>query len=351
MLGQRAKEWGLVDAVVKPQQFDDYVRKRAEQLAQSSDRLAGGHGVSLTPLRRTIDGDGYHYEYVDVQLDHKAMTATFTVRAPGSVSEKNLDEIVGAGAGWWPLQMSRELDDAILSLRTNELELGLWLLKTTGNCEAVGAIDRRIMEHQGHWFVREVLGMMRRTFARLDVSSRSIYAVVEPASCFAGSLLELALAADRVYMLDVAEDQSAPSVMLSEMNFGGLPMVNQISRLSARFYQASETLEGLRARVGVPLAAREALELGLITFAPDELDWVDELRQAIEGRTALSPDALTGLEANLRFGLPETMETRIFGRLSAWQNWIFNRPNAVGETGALKVYGTGNRPKFSKERV
>ncbi len=356
LLGQRAKEWGLVDEVVKPQQFSDYVRKRAEHLAQSSDPFAGAHGVTLTPLKRTIDGDGYHYEYVDVQLDHKAMTATFTVRAPQTVSEKTvsentLDEIVGAGANWWPLQMSRELDDAILSLRTNELELGLWLLKTTGSCQAVMAIDRQIVEHQGHWFVREVLGMMRRTFARLDVSSRSIFAVVERASCFAGSLLELALAADRAYMLDIGEDPGAPSVMLSEMNFGALPMVNQLSRLAARFYQASKTLEALQARVGVPLAAREALELGLITFAPDELDWADELRQAIEVRTALSPDALTGLEANLRFGLPETMETRIFGRLSAWQNWIFNRPNAVGETGALKVYGTGTRPRFTKERV
>ncbi len=317
---------------------------------ESSDRPAGAQGVTLTPLKRTVDGEGYHYEYVDVQLDRKAVTATFTVRAPQSVSAKSLDEIVAAGAGWWPLQMSRELDDAILSLRANELELGLWLLKTTGNFEAMLAIDRQIVEHRNHWFVREVLGMLRRTFARLDVSSRSLYAVVEPESCFAGSLLELALAADRVYMLDLAEGDG-PRVMLSEMNFGPLPMVNQLSRIAARFYQASETMEGFEARVGAPLSAREALELGLVTFAPDELDWADELRQAIEARTALSPDALTGLEANLRFGLPETMETRIFGRLSAWQNWIFNRPNAVGETGALKVYGTGNRPKFNKERV
>jgi benzoyl-CoA-dihydrodiol lyase len=337
--------------VVKPQQFGEYVRKRAEELAQSSDRPAGARGVTFTPLKRSIDGDGYHYEYVDVQLDRKAMTAAFTVRAPHSVSEKTMDEIVGVGASWWPLQMSRELDDAILSLRTNELELGLWLLKTSGNFEAVLAIDRQIVEHRSHWFVREVLGMLRRTFARLDVSSRSIYAVVEPESCFAGSLLELALAADRVYMLDLAEGEGGASVMLSEMNFGPLPMVNQLSRIAARFYQASETIEALHGRVGVPLAGREALELGLVTFTPDELDWADELRQAIEGRTALSPDALTGLEANLRFGLPETMETRIFGRLSAWQNWIFNRPNAVGPTGALTVYGTGNRPKFSKERV
>jgi benzoyl-CoA-dihydrodiol lyase len=349
--GQRAKEWLLVDEVVKPQQFREFVRKRAERLAQGSDRPTGVQGVTLAPLKRTVDAEGYHYQYLDVQLDRKAMTATFTVRAPQGVSEKTLDEIVGAGGSWWPMQMSRELDDAILSLRTNELELGLWLLKATGYIEAVLAIDRQIMEHRSHWFVREVLGMMRRTFARLDVSSRSIYAVVEPGSCFAGSLLELALAADRVYMLDLTEGDRAPSVALSEMNFGLLPMVNQVSRIAARFYQASETIEALRGRIGAPLSARKALELGLVTFAPDELDWADELRQAIEGRTALSPDALTGLEANLRFGPPETMETRIFGRLSAWQNWIFNRPNVVGPTGALKVYGTGTRPKFDKERV
>ncbi len=349
--GQRAKEWGLVDAVVKPQEFGEYVRGRAGQLVESSARPAGPPGIALTPLKRTIDAAGYHYESVDVQLDRDAQVATITVRAPTSVSEITPNEIVAAGANWWPLQMSRELDDAILSLRTNELELGLWILKTTGSPEAVLTIDRLVMEHQNHWFVREVMGTMRRTFARLDVSSRSMYAVVESGSCFAGSLLELALAADRVYMLDLAEGEGAPAVMLSEMNFGALPAVNQISRIAARFCQASEAIEALRDRIGVPLSAREALELGLATFAPDELDWADELRQAIEARVALSPDALTGLEGNLRFGLPETMETRIFGRLSAWQNWIFTRPNAVGPAGALKVYGTGSRPKFDRERV
>jgi benzoyl-CoA-dihydrodiol lyase len=349
--GQRAKEWGLVDEVVKPQQFGEYVRKRAEQLAQPSDRPARAQGVTLPPLKRTIDGEGYHYEYVDVRFDRQAMTAAITVRAPQSIAEKTLEQIVAAGASWWPLQMSRELDDAILSLRANELELGLWLLKTTGDFEAVLAIDRQLVEHRSHWFVREVRGMMRRTLARLDVSARSIYALVEPESCFAGSLFELALAGDRVYMLDLPEGDGAPSLMLSEMNFGPLPMVNHLSRIAARFHQASQAIETLHGRIGVPLSAREALELGLVTFAPDELDWADELRQAIESRSALSPDALTGLEANLRFGLPETMETRIFGRLSAWQNWIFNRPNAVGSTGALKVYGTGSRPKFDKERV
>jgi benzoyl-CoA-dihydrodiol lyase len=243
--------------------------------------------------------------------------------------------------------MSRELDDAILSLRTNELELGLWILKTSGNPDNVLAIDRQIVDHQSHWFVREVLGMLRRTLARLEVSSRSMYAVIEPGSCFAGSLLELALAADRVYMLDPA-DGVAPAIALSELNFGALPTVGHVSRIDARFYGKGEAL---RSRIGERLSPREALNLGLVTFAPDDLDWADELRQAIESRGALSPDALTGLESNLRFGLPETMQTRIFGRLSAWQNWIFTRPNAVGPTGALKVYGTGTRPKFNKERV
>jgi len=336
---------------VKPQQFAEFVGKRASELAQSSDRPAAAEGVPLTPLKRTIDSEGYHYEFVDVQLDRKALTATFTVRAPESVSETTLDQIVAAGANWWPLQMARELDDAILSLRTNELEIGLWILKTAGNPDTVLAVDRLIIDNQNHWFVREALGMMRRTFARLEVSSRSIYAIADQGSCFAGSLLELALAADRLYMLDLQEGDNVPALTLSGMNFGPLPMVNHLSRIAARFYQSSDAVEGLRARIGTPLSARDALDLGLVTFAPDDLDWDDELRQAIEGRTALSPDALTGLEANLRFGLPETLETRIFGRLSAWQNWIFIRPNAVGPTGALKVYGSGSKAKFNKERV
>ena len=349
--GQRAKDWNLVDAIVKPQQFDDSVRKRAQELAASSDRPSASQGITLTPLQRVIDAEGYHYGFVDVQLDRQARTAAFTVRAPERVSEHTIEEIVAAGAGWWPLQMSRELDDAILSLRTNELDLGLWILKTAGNPGAAIAIDNLILEHRSHWFVREVLGMMRRTFARLDVSSRSMYAVAESGSCFAGSLLELAMAADRVYMLDLPVGEGGPSFTLSEMNFGPLPMVNRLGRIAARFHESPDAIEKLHRRIGVGLAAPEALELGLVTFAPDDLDWADELRQAIEGRTALSPDALTGLEANLRFGNRETMETRIFARLSAWQNWIFIRPNAVGPTGALKVYGTGARPKFDNQRV
>lgn len=339
--GQRAKDWGFVDEIVKPQQFTEFVRKRAEHLAQSSGWPADAKGVTLSPLHRSIDAEGYHYQYVDVRFDRVASTATFTIRAPETAQEMVMD------ASWWPLQMARELDDAILSLRTNELELGLWILKTSGNAENVLAIDRQLIEHRSNWFVREVVGMLRRTMARLEVSSRSFYAVVEPGSCFAGTLLELALAADRVYMLD---DESN-SIRLSELNFGAFPTVSQVSRIEARFYGSTDAIARLRARTGAPLSAREAADLGLVTFAPDDLDWADELRQAIEARAALSPDALTGLEANVRFGLPETMETRIFGRLSAWQNWIFIRPNAVGPTGALKVYGTGARPKFDKERI
>ncbi len=347
--GQRAREWRLVDAAVRTQEFATYVKQRAAALAEQSDRPAGAAGVALTPLERTFDEAGLHYEHVDVQLDRTARTATITVRAPESVPELSIDGALAAGAAWWPLQMARELDDAILSLRTNELELGLWIFKTTGNAAAVVAIDHFILDHQDNWFVREVLGMMRRTFARLDVSSRSMYALVEPGTCFAGTLLELALAADRTYMLDDPDRQ--PAITLSAMNFGPLPMVNQRARLAARFGDETTALDALRGRVGDTLPAREALDAGLVTAAPDGLDWDDEVRQAIESRTALSPDALTGLESNLRFGLPETPETRVFGRLSAWQNWIFIRPNAVGPSGALKVYGSGAPSKFNWERV
>ncbi len=349
--GQRAKEWRLVDEVVKPQQFADHIKKRAAQLAEMSDRPTNTKGVVLTPLKRRVDEAGLHYEYVDVQLNREARTATLTVRAPESVTESSLEKALAAGADWWPLQMARELDDAILILRTSELELGLWIIKTSGNPDAVLAIDEFILQHLDNWFVREVLGMMRRTFARLDVTSRSIFAIAEPGSCFAGSLLELALAADRIYMRDAQDGESIATMALSKMNFGPLPMVNRLSRLAARFYQDAEQLDKLRGKIGAKLPVKGALDAGLVTAAPDDLDWEDEIRQAIESRTALSPYALTGLEANLRFGGAETLETRVFGRLSAWQNWIFIRPNAVGANGALKVYGTGAPVKFNWERV
>ena len=348
--GQRAKDWRLVDEVVKPQQFAEHVKQRALKLAELSDRPVGAIGVSLPPLEKETDEAGLHYKHVDVQFNRAARTATITVRVAKSVDTQTAEKAYAAGANWWPLQMARELDDAILSLRTNELELGLWVLKTAGNPDAVLAMDKFILSHQDNWFVREVLGMMRRTFARLEVTSRSIYAVVEPGSCFAGTLLELALAADRIYMRDT-EEGDRTTMTLSEMNFGPLPMVNRLSRLAARFYEDAAQIESLRSQIGKKLSPREALDAGLVTAAPDDLDWEDEIRQAMESRAAQSPDALTGLEANLRFGPKETTETRIFGRLSAWQNWIFIRPNAIGPNGALKVYGTGAPVKFDCEKV
>jgi len=349
--GQRAKDWGLVDAVVKTQQFAEHVKRRAAELAQGSARPADTKGVVLSPLKRTIDEDGWHYETVEAVVNRSSRTVTITMKAPEVVSSQTVERVTELGAEWWPLKMARELDDAILSLRTNELELGLWILKTSGDAKAMLAMDEFILTNAQNWFVREVLGMMRRTFTRLDVTSRSMYAVIEPGSCFAGTLLELAMAADRVYMLDTQEGEARATVVLSEMNFGPLPMVNQLSRLEARFYQDRQRINDLHAHVGQQLAPPEAVETGLVTAAPDDLDWQDELRTAIESRVALSPDALTGLEANLRFGLPETMETRVFGRLSAWQNWIFIRPNAVGPSGALKVYGSGSPVKFNWEKV
>jgi benzoyl-CoA-dihydrodiol lyase len=349
--GQRAKDWRLVDEIAKPQQFAEHVKRRAQKLAEQSDRPADASGVTLTPLHRVIDDLGIHYSYVDAQVNREARTVTLTVRAPESVEPPSVKSALAAGATWWPLQMARELDDAILSLRTNEPELGLWLIKTAGNPDAVMAFDDFVASHQDHWFIRETLGMMRRTLARLDVTSRSMYAIIEPGSCFAGTLIELALASDRIFMLDTQEAEHPALIMLSKLNFGGLPMPNHLSRLAARFYQDETWLESLRAKIGTRLSVAEALEAGLVTLAPDDLDWEDELRQAIESRAALSPDGLTGLEANLRFGPDETMETRVFGRLTAWQNWIFIRPNAVGANGALKVYGTGAPVKFNWERV
>jgi benzoyl-CoA-dihydrodiol lyase len=349
--GQRAKEWGLVDEIVKPQQFAEHVKKRALELAEKSDRPVGIKGVALKPLRRAVDEAGLHYEFVDVQVNRQARTATLTVRAPQSAAANSVENVFALGCDWWPLQMARELDDAVLTLRTSELDLGLWIIKTTGNIDAVLAIDEFLWQHQNNWFVREVLGMVRRTFARIDVTSRSVYAIVEPGSCFAGTLLELAFASDRIYMRDTQEGETNSRIALSRLNFGALPMVNHLGRLEARFYQDAARIEKLRERIGAKLEPREALEAGLVTSAPDDLDWEDEIRQAIESRAALSPDALSGLEANVRFGVTETLETRIFGRLSAWQNWIFVRPNAVGANGALKVYGTGAPVRFNWERV
>jgi len=349
--GQRAKDWRLIDHLAKPAQFAEAVKRRALELAAVSDRPSEAKGVRLSLLSRTLDAVGIHYEFVDVQIDRNSRRATITVSAPQHTQPSELADIFARGANWWPLQMARELDDAILMLRTNELDVGTWLLKTQGDADFVLAVDAVLAQHQHNWFVREVIGMLRRTLARLDVSSRTLFALVEPGSCFAGTLLELALAADRIYMLQSEEENAAAHLHLSPLNFDTYPMVTHLSRLERRFSQDAGTLDQARAAIGHPLDPTEAQELGLVTATPDELDWDDEIRIALEERASLSPDALTGMEANLRFGGNETMESRIFGRLSAWQNWIFIRPNAVGELGALKVYGTGNKAKFSWERV
>ena len=346
----RAKQWKLVDHIARPQQFAEAVKARVSALAAQSSRPGTGRGVALTPLTRSIDDAGYHYGNVDVAIDRKARTATLTVSAPAQPQPQDLAGIHAAGAQWWPLQMARELDDAILMLRTNDLDIGTWVLKTRGDEKAVLACDAALTRHRDDWFVREAGGFLRRTLARLDVSSRTLFAVIDQGSCFAGTLAELAFAADRSYMLQLPEGDG-PAMVLSDMNFGPVPMVNGVSRIANRFCGEAEPVEAARAQAGIRLDATTASGLGLVTYAPDDIDWSEEVRIAIEERTSLSPDALTGMEASLRFTGPETMQTRIFGRLSAWQNWVFQRPNAVGAEGALKRFGSGTRASFDWERV
>lgn len=353
--GQKAVDWKLVDAIAKPAVFQQAVRDRALALGAQTQRpgpAANEKGVKLTPIERTVDAAGVHYATVDVQIDRAKRAVAIVAKAPTTSLPTDVAGIVAAGASWWPLQFARELDDAILHLRTNEPELGTWLLKTQGDAEAVLAADRTLIANQHHWFVRETIGLLRRTFARLDVSSRSLFALIEPGSCFAGSFLEFALAADRAYALALPDDPAqAPKLTVGEANVGLLPMITGQSRLARRFYDDAGSIDAVLAKKGQPLDADAALALGLVTAAPDDIDWADEIRLAIEERAAMSPDALTGLEANLRFNGPENMLTRIFGRLSAWQNWIFIRPNAVGEKGALKVYGKGEKAQFDANRV
>ena len=353
---ERAKEWRLVDHVAKPQAFAQAVQARALELARQSDRPDDAKGVALTPLKRNVDDAGYHYGHVEVGIDRAARNATITVRGPQGPQPESIKAMLAQGDAWWPLAMARELDDAILLLRTNDAEVGTWVLKTQGSVEAVLAADKFLAANQTHWFVRETLGFLRRTFSRIDVASRSLIALVDSGSCFAGTLAELALAADRSYMLELPDDPAAsqpatPKIALSALNFGPYEMANHRTRIATRFCDEEIPIERCRSALGEPLDANAARELGLVTITPDELDWADEIRLAIEERASQSPDALTAMEASLRFAGSETMETRIFGRLTAWQNWVFNRPNAVGEQGALKVYGSGSKPKFNWERV
>ena len=350
--GQKAKDWKLVDEIAKPAVFTQAVQDHAMKLAALSNRPNQAQGVKLTPLSRKIEADRVHYEFVSITIDRTARTATLLVQAPTTAPATDIAAIEAQGVHWWPLQMTRELDDAILHLRTNEIEIGTWLLKTSGDANYVLAADAAIVAHQSHWLVRETLGLMRRTFARIDVSSRSLFALIDENTCFAGCLAEFAFMADRTYMLSLPDSpEQAPKLTLSAMNFGLLPMITGQSRIARRFYDDAASIAAVHARVGEALHAEDAMSLGLITADLDDIDWADEIRLALEERASMSPDALTGLEANLRFNGKENMATRVFGRLSAWQNWIFIRPNAVGESGALKVYGSGSKAKFNFERI
>ncbi len=350
--GQKAKDWRLVDEIVKPAVFGDKIRERAQQLAQGSDRPDNAQGVALPPLQRSVEENALRYPNVTVEIDRAGRTATFTVKGPSGQQPSSIADIEAAGASWYPLAMGRELDDAILSMRTNELDIGIWLIKTEGDASAVLAMDATLDEHRNHWLVRETIGLLRRTFSRLDVSSRSLFALIEAGSCFAGSFLEMALACDRSYQQVLPDEaERAPKIAVDETNFGFFPMATGETRLQRRFYNEQPALDAVRAAIGSSLDGDSALALGLITAAPDDLDWNDEIRIALEERAAMSPDALTGLEANLRFNSQENMLTRIFGRLTAWQNWIFQRPNAVGDKGALKTYGKGDKAQFDWNRV
>jgi benzoyl-CoA-dihydrodiol lyase len=350
--GAKAREWRLVDDIAKPAVFAQKVQERALQLAQQSDRPADAKGVALPPLHRTVEADALRYGHVTVEIDRSRRTATWTVHAPTGAQPTDIAGIQAAGAAWYPLAMARELEDAILSMRTNELDIGTWLVKTQGDAAAVQALDATLLANQNHWLVRETIGLLRRTFSRLDVSSRSLFALIEPGSCFTGTLLELALACDRSYHLALPDDEArAPKIALGEANFSLYPMITGQTRLARRFYGEAQPLDAARQAIGQALDADAAFALGLVTSNPDDIDWTDEVRIAIEERVAMSPDALTGMEANLRFNGPENMFTRVFGRLTAWQNWIFQRPNAVGEKGALKVYGKGEKSVFDWTRV
>ena len=352
--GQRAVDWRLVDEVVPRSKLDEAVKRRAAEMAARSDRPQDAKGIVLTPLARAIDGDHIAYSTVTCAIDRVRGVAEITIAGPTTPPPATVEGIQAAGVGFWPLALARELDDLILHLRANEEEIGIWIFRSEGSRDLVEAHDRALQDHAGNWLVREIRLYLKRTFKRLDVSSRSVFALIEPGSCFVGTLLELVLAADRSYMLDGVLEGTAgkpAAVRLTGMNFGAYPMVNGLTRLVSRFLGEPERALDLKRRLGEDLEAAAAGEAGLVTFTPDDIDWADEVRIGIEARAAFSPDALTGMEASLRFGGPETLESKIFSRLSAWQNWIFQRPNAVGDKGALRVYGTGQRSEFDRRRV
>ena len=351
--GRRALEWGLVDELVPRSRFQKTVMERAAELAARSDRPPVSGGIELTPLAREIDGDLLRYEQLTVAIDRARRLAEFHIEGPSAPQPRSPEAIAAADVVYWPLALARALDDAMLHLRLNEGTIGTWLLRTIGDPRAVASVDETLLRHADDWLAREITLFLRRTLKRLDLSARSIVALIEPGSCFSGTLLEFALASDRSYMLDgvFVDGQEPPVVRLTGMNFGPLLMSNGLTRLATRFLADPGHLVRLQEQAGAGLDGAAAVDLGLVTFAPDAIDWEDEVRIALEARAAFSPDALTGLEANLRFAGPETMETKIFARLSAWQNWIFQRENAAGEAGALRRYGSGQQPEYRWERT
>ena len=354
MRGKRAVKWKLIDELIPRSKFIEKVKERALEFAAKSSRPENEKGIILTPLNRKIEEDRIIYDHLSIEFERQSGIVNLTVHAPEGDLPSTPESIQAAGANYWPLAMARELDDAIMHLSFNELELGTWVLRTKGDADQVFAVDQTLIQHQEHWLVREIMLNLKRVFKRLDLVARSLVALIEPGSCFTGTLLELVLAADRSYMLEgTFEDTDEVPAMLrpTEMNFGALPMCNDLTRLQTRFIDDAESVENVRNEIAHNLDAAAADELGLVTFIPDDIDWEDEVRIAVEERASFSPDALTGMEASLRFAGPETMETKIFGRLTAWQNWIFQRPNAVGEEGALKLYGTGKQSNYDKKRV
>jgi benzoyl-CoA-dihydrodiol lyase len=352
--GKRAQQWRLVDKLIPPSKLAEDTKKIAQQVAARSKRPKDAKGIALPPVERTIDGDTIRYPHLAIEIDRERRSATFRVNGPASAPPADAAAIHAEGATFWPLALARSLDDAMMHLRLNETEIGTWVLQSQGDAALVEAYDALLAKAAGNWLVREIVLYWKRTLKRLDVSSRSLIALVEPGSCFAGTLFELVLAADRSYMLDgVLEGSNLPAaaIRLTPMNFGPYPMGNGLTRLATRFLAEPSHVDELKQEIGQAIDAEAADELGLVTFTPDDIDWDDEVRLAVEERAGFSPDGLIGMEANLRFAGPETMETKIFARLSAWQNWIFQRPNATGPEGALKLYGTGKQAKYDRKRA
>ncbi|MCO5132103.1 MAG: 2,3-epoxybenzoyl-CoA dihydrolase [Xanthobacteraceae bacterium] len=352
--GKRAVQWRLVDEIAPNSKLEAKLAERATALAATSTRNGDGPGIALTPLHRTIDDGGLHYDFVDVEIDRGQRTATITVKAPDAAPPADIAGLVAQGADFWSLKAARELDDAILHLRINELDIAMLVFKSLGEAANVLAYDGFLETNKAHWLVNEIRHYWKRVLKRIDVTSRTLVTLVEPGSCFAGTLAELVFAADRSYMLVGQRDgdnRAPPALVLNAMNFGPYPMSHGLTRLQSRFQADPNDIDAAKARIGEALDAESAEALGLVTFALDDIDWDDEVRVFMEERASFSPDSLTGMEANLRFVGPETMESKIFARLTAWQNWIFQRPNAVGEDGALRRYGTGVKARFDMTRV